>query len=119
MKLGKFILLQYIDFCVLGCQVDKKPCHKGFATFLRLSEVVRGCQGLTYWSTHWQMSVWQRFLSVLGRLQNSLQGLNSFEGRLLVIVRSLLMVEFSRELNGLQALKQKFAGCKALNFREN
>ena len=34
-------------FLVLGCQVDKTPCHKGFATCLRLSEVDRRLSGFS------------------------------------------------------------------------
>jgi hypothetical protein len=48
-----------------------------------------------------------------------LQGLNSFVRRLLAIVRRLRTIEFSRELNGLQAPKVRLAGWKALNSLEN
>ena len=56
---------------------------------------------------------------VVKRLLLSLQGLNSFVRRLFTIVKRLQAVQFSRELDGLQALKLEFTGYKLLNSLEN
>ena len=81
------------------------PCHKGFAPCLRVTEGDRRVTG-------WQMWEKRLFRVILGSLK-------SVYGMGLLDDKCLEAKQFSREFEGLKALKQDFGRSKPLNSLEN
>ena len=89
-------------FVEVGCQVVKTPCHKGFATCLRLSEVDRGCQDFEgCFRAHQERSAFAPCLYLVKLyLKIVLERSNSLDRTHLRDNRRLEGDEFSREFRG-------------------